>query len=518
MEHQCSGSDPTVIVTGDCEHENAFVNVQVINELREKISDLECKMQHLQTRKPAPILPTDSFYQQDRNKIKTDSKNFSSTIQSTDDFFKKLDENSIEISNELIALKRKVNKRFDEEKDLGERRNELFVFLNEGMAELQNRTKQLDTEIKNIRDGLKDEHEQVRAAIQSTKDLLKNSDQRITETSNEVKALKESISNGLLVRTEASDNGSFVKNEDLAKLRNGELNVYSKGIQQEPERSEQLGNEIKNFESAVQSENSLKNQCKDMNEKLDMMENNIKPFSMEIEKLQTKLKAEQQKNVILENKLMVLECYLKETLISNKEISINGTPVTSTSPNESAFVTETNKLKISDSKTKKLSQMDMQSQLLTHDFEWAGIVCKGHNDVNFNEEIKHKYVCEEIDQLDNNEHECRNCLSRKAEAFYEKESSSSAVYSQSDDLNKNQCVDLAFNSSSGKDGDLSYFEKAYAYLQNLQMAETFTFLDEESLAVSNKGSSAPPEPENGTMKSMCSFTFYFTLKLFFYTP
>ena len=518
MNDQSSKRDRTVVVNDDSADEKAFVTVQVINELREKISDLQCELQHLKRKKTAPI---DSLYQQGLNKIESDMKNFSNTIQSTDGFFKNFDKDNTEVSNELTALKRKVNKRFDEEKDLGERKYELS---DEGMAELQNRTEKLDTEIKDIRDGLKDEHEQVRASIQSTKDLLKSYDQRITETSNEVKALKESISNGLLVRTEASDDGSFVKNDDLPKLRNGVLNFYSKGIQEEPERSKQLSNEIKNVESVAQSKNSLENQCKDMNEKLTVMGNSIKQFSMEIQKLQTELKAEQQKNIVSENKLMALECYLEETLIndikqiSNKEISIYETPVPNTSPKESGFVAKTNKLKISESETKKLGQMDMQSNLLTHDFEWTDIVSKGHNDVNFSEEVKRKYVREGINQLDNNKQECRSCLPQMAEAFYEKESSSSAVYSQTNDLNENQCAGLAFNSSSGKNGDLSYLEKAHAYLQNLQMEGMLTFSDEESLAVSNDGSSVPLEPEIDTKKRMCSFTFSFTLNFYFYSP
>ena len=219
---------------------------------------------------------------------------------------------------------------------------------------------------------------------------------------------------------------------------------------------------------------------------------------------------------------MAIECYLKKTMInyikqiSNKEISTNGTAVTNVSPKESTFVAEANKLKISDSKTKKRSQLDEQSQLLTHDVEWMDIVSKDHNDVNFNEEVKSKYICQGMDQLDNNEYDCRNCSSKIAD-FSEKESSSSVVYNQTDDLNENQCTDLAFISSSGKDGHLSYFEKAYAYLQNLQMAEVFTFSDEESLVVSNEESSASVKLENGTKKRMCSFTFYFILKLSFYT-
>ena len=174
MNDQSSKRDRTVVVNDDSADEKAFVTVQVINELREKISDLQYELQHLKRKKTAPI---DSLYQQGLNKIESDMKNFSNTIQSTDGFFKNFDKDNTEVSNELTALKRKVNKRFDEEKDLGERKYELS---DEGMAELQNRTEKLDTEIKHIRDGLKDEHEQVRASIQSTKDLLKSYDQRIT--------------------------------------------------------------------------------------------------------------------------------------------------------------------------------------------------------------------------------------------------------------------------------------------------------------------------------------------------
>ena len=85
-------------------------------------------------------------------------------------------------------------------------------------------------------------------------------------------------------------------------------------------------------------------------------------------------------------------------------------------------------------------------------------------------------------------------------------------------MNENQCAGLAFNSSSGKNGDLSYLEKAHAYLQNLQMEGMLTFSDVESLAVSNDGSSVPLEPEIDTKKRMCSFTFSFTLNFYFYSP
>ena len=102
--------------------------------------------------------------------------------------------------------------------------------------------------------------------LYKTKDLIKNTDKKITEISNEVKALKEDISNGLLVRTKTFDDDSFVKNEDPVKLRNGVLNVYNKGIQQVQERSKQLGNK-KYVESEMPSSNNLKIQREEMNEK-----------------------------------------------------------------------------------------------------------------------------------------------------------------------------------------------------------------------------------------------------------
>ena len=62
----------------------------------------------------------------------------SNTIQSTNDLFKITDKKNTETSTELKALKREVNKRFDEENDLDKRRNELLDCLNEGMGKLQN--------------------------------------------------------------------------------------------------------------------------------------------------------------------------------------------------------------------------------------------------------------------------------------------------------------------------------------------------------------------------------------------
>ena len=513
MEYKSSSSDQNV-VAGDSEQGNTSVTMEVINELREKIDILFCELQHLKRRETAPT--TESLFQEDLNKIKTGLKVCSNAIQSTNDLFKSSDKKSTDISNELKALKREVNERFDEEKDLSKSRSELLDFVNEGMVKLQNGTKQLVSEIKNVRDGLK----ATSSATQSTKDLLKNSDKRITETSNKVQALEKEISKCLSVKTEAFNGGSFVKEEDLVELRNGMFNVYGKGIQQVQERSKQVDNEIKNVqeglkkqqekvESVVKSTISIKNQCKDTNGKQIMIDSSIKQCSNEIRKLQLELKAEQQKNIILENKLMTFECHLEEILQRNdikqkpnKETCTRTTPVTKSCSQKSDFLTESCKLTMSDSQTKKHSQMDMQSKYLTHGFEWMGIVSEGDDHVIFSEEAKSKTVCEEINRADTNKEECRNSLLQKAEAFYEEESNASSIYNQTDDKNEKHYADFAFDSSSGKDGALSYLEKAHAYLQNLQMAGMFPLSDEESSVVPDDESSVTCDFGSDTKKGM----------------
>ena len=543
MEYQSISSESSVIVTGDSEQGseqgNIFVTVQVINELREKINNLQCELQHLKGR---DTTPTDLLFQEDLNKLKSGMKVCSNAIQSTNDLFKTYKKKNTEISNELKALKRERNGRFDEEKEMVQRRNELLDFLYQEMGNLENRTKLLGNEIKNVRDGLKWEHEQLKAssnAIQSIKDFLNNSDKRITETSNEVKALKEHIINGLLVRMGTSDDVSFVTNEDLTELRNGILNIYSKEIEQVHEKSKQQGKEIKNIQeglkkqqekvgSVMKSTISIKNQCKDTNGKQIMIENSIKQCSNEIQKLQLELKAEQEKNIILENKLITFECHLEEILLRNdmkqnpnKETCTTPvttprtTPVTKSCSQRSDFLTETCIVTMSDSKVnKKPSQIDMPLKLLTKDFTWLDITHEDPDSVGFSEEARRKYVGEGINQPDNKEQESMDSLLQKEETFYEQESSASSACSQSDELSENKCVDLAFDSTSGKDGALLYLQKAQDYLQNLHMPGMFTLSDEESLAVSDEEISAVSdieslvtfEPGNDAKKRICSFT------------
>ena len=543
MEYQSISSESSVIVTGDSEQGseqgNIFVTVQVINELREKINNLQCELQHLKVR---DTTPTDLLFQEDLNKLKSGMKVCSNAIQSTNDLFKTYKEKNTEISNELKALKKERNGRFDEEKEMVQRRNELLDFLYQEMGNLENRTRLLGNEIKNVRDGLKWEHEQLKAssnAIQSIKDFLNNSDKRITETSNEVKALKEHIINGLLVRMGTSDDMSLVTNEDLTELRNGILNIYSKEMEQVHEKSKQQGKEIKNIQeglkkqqekvgSVVKSTISIKNQCKDTNGKQIMIENSIKQCSNEIQKLQLELKAEQEKNIILENKLITFECHLEEILLRNdmkqnpnKETCTTPvttprtTPVTKSCSQRSDFLTETCIVTMSDSKVnKKPSQIDIPLKLLTKDFTWLDITHEDPDSVGFSEEARRKYVGEGINQPDNKEQESMDSLLQKEETFYEQESSASSACSQSDELSENKCVDLAFDSTSGKDGALLYLQKAQDYLQNLHMPGMFTLSDEESLAVSDEEISAVSdieslvtfEPGNDAKKRICSFT------------
>ena len=156
----------------------------------------------------------------------------SNAIQSNNDLFKAPDQKNTEFLNELKALKSDVNKYFDEEKDIAKFRNELLDFLNKGMGKLQNRTKQLGNEVKNIQNGLKEEHGRVKAARSATQIMkdLKHSDKRITETSNKVNTLEKEICRCLSRKPEPFFS-SFVKEEDLVELRNGIYNVYGKIIQ-----------------------------------------------------------------------------------------------------------------------------------------------------------------------------------------------------------------------------------------------------------------------------------------------
>ena len=493
----------------------------VINELREKINHLQYEYEYLKGRKTVPI---NLLFQDGLN---TDLKVCSNAIQSTNDLLKSSDKKNTEMSSELKALKRKVNEGFNQEKDLRKSRNKLLDFLKEGMEKLQNIAKQLGNEVNNLRDGLKEEHARVPAAysvIQSTQDLLKNSEKRITETSNELNILEKEISKCLSDRTEAFNDDSFVKEEDLIKLRNRVLNVYSRGIQEVPEINKEISNEIKNLDeglkkqqekidSIVESTNTIIKTRESLKMRQLMTENSIKQFSSEIKNLQSEFKAEQQKNRILENKLMTFESHLKEILQRNdikhnpnKEISIDKAHAPNTSK-QSASAPEPWKLTISNPQTKEQGQIDMQSKLLIHDFERMDLVSKVGDDAKFNGEVKNKYACEEDKEKDISEEKCRFSFPENAEAFYEKESNLSSVHSQIDELTENQYTNFGFESSFGKEGEgegacVLYLEKADAYLQNLQTAGMFPLSDEEISAVPDDGSSVTCDLGNEAKKGI----------------
>ena len=119
------------------------------------------------------------------------------------------------------------------------------------------------------------------SVTESTNDLFRSSEKRITEASSKVKALEKDLNKFLSVRTEAFIEGSVVKEEDLTNLRNGVLNVYSRGIQQVHEINKEMSIEIKNLhqwlkkqhvkvDSVVQSTILTKKQNENINKKQTM--------------------------------------------------------------------------------------------------------------------------------------------------------------------------------------------------------------------------------------------------------
>ena len=72
---------------------------------------------------------------------------------------------------------------------------------------------------------------------------------------------------------------------------------------------EELKKQHVKIDSVVRSTITIKNQRKGMNKKQINIENSIKQFPCELKILQTELKAEQQKNIILKIKL-TFECQL----------------------------------------------------------------------------------------------------------------------------------------------------------------------------------------------------------------
>ena len=203
---------------------------------------------------------------------------------------------------------------------------------------------------------------------------------------------------------------------------------------------------------------------------------------------------------------MTFESHLKEILRNDikrnlsREIFIDEAPVPNASK-QSPFVLETCKLAVSNPQTKEQGQMDMQLELLIHDFERINIVSKVHDDVNFKEEVKSKYACEEVKEK-HSEKEGPVGFLENAESFHKKKSSHSSIHNQTDEVIENQCTDFVFESSSRKEGTLSFLEKVQ-FLQNLQMTGIFPLSDKESSTVSDDGISVIVEM---VQSNACHFT------------
>ena len=129
----------------------------------------------------------------------------------------------------------------------------------------------VQSDLNKIKAGMK----VIDSAIQSTKDLIKNSDKKNSEASNQIRALKEEIERRFSVITKASEDDRSVGDKDLAKLKNEIVLICSKGMGQLNDRMEPIRNDVKNLEEALrkekektqaltQSTNSIKNQKKAM--------------------------------------------------------------------------------------------------------------------------------------------------------------------------------------------------------------------------------------------------------------
>ena len=129
----------------------------------------------------------------------------------------------------------------------------------------------VQSDLNKIKAGMK----VIDSAIQSTKDLIKNSDKKNSEASNQIRALKEEIERRFSVITKASEDDMSVGDKDLAQLKTEIVLICSKGMGQLNDRMEPIRNDVKNLEEALrkekektqaltQSTNSIKNQKKAM--------------------------------------------------------------------------------------------------------------------------------------------------------------------------------------------------------------------------------------------------------------
>ena len=349
----------------------------------------------------------------------------------------------------------------------------------------------VQSDLNKIKAGMK----VIDSAIQSTKDLIKNSDKKNTEASNQIRALKEEIERRFSAITKSSEDFISVGDKDLAMLKNEIVLICSKGMGQLHDRMEQIRNDIKNLQEALrkekekiqaltQSTNSIKNQRKNNEKKQAKIENSITQFSSEILYLRNELISEQQKNLILENRVLTLESKFTEILLRNdvnlKSNKIRCHETTNTallSKNNSlvkpTFVRNTSEVTSLASQIKEKSPQLIDMELIEFEsyFEENDNGSKELQDQTFNAVTKS---------------ECHSKRTNPA------------------DTKIDELADLSLTSSSGRKETLSYFEKAHEYLQNLQFEGIF--------ADTNQENTLKTQLQKTEEKGLCDFNcFHFLL-------
>ena len=377
----------------------------------------------------------------------------------------------------------------------------------------------VQSDLNKIKAGMK----VIDSAIQSTKDLIKNSDKKNSEASNQIRALKEEIERRFSVITKASDDDRSVGDKDLAKLKNEIVLICSKGMGQLNDRMEPIRNDVKNLEEALrkekekiqaltQSTNSIKNQSKSNEKKQAKIENSIKQFSSEIVYLRAELVSEQQKNVILENRVLTLESKFAEILLrndvclkSNENRCYETTNTTliskKTSLEEPTFARNTCEFTslVPPNKVKSPQLIDMELIEFETYFEETDNNSKELQDQTFNAVTKSEYHSNQTSHVYSGPEDVRHDLLQKVKDFPEKKLS---IFS--DNTKSDEPVDLSLSSGAGKKETLSYLEKAHEYLQSLQLEGIFAVTNEEN--ISNSQSQKTEE------RGLCDFNcFHFAL-------
>ena len=341
------------------------------------------------------------------------------------------------------------------------------------------------------------------SAIQSTKDLIKNSDKKNSEASNQIRALKEEIERRFSVITKASEDDISVGDKDLAKLKNEIVLICSKGMGQLNDRLEPIRSDVKNLQEALrkekekvqaltQSTNSIKNQRKSNEKKQAKIEDSIKQFSSEILHLRSELISEQQKNVVLENRILTLESKFAEILLRN-DVSLKSNENRCYETTNTALISKKTSLKeptfarntceftslVPQNNEKSPQLIDMELIEFESYFEENDHDSIKLQDQTFNATTKCEYHSNQTNHVYSVSEDESHDLLQKVKDFPEKKLSIFLANTKTDEP-----ADLSLSSSAGKKETLSYLEKAHEYLQNLQLDGIFAVTNEENTSKS----------------------------------